>query len=96
METKVCTKCGRELGIDHFKRNAWGIVSVCKECEAATRRQKKEAAQKAENYQKDVEDARMLRLEDFTPRELMLALKKKGYEGKLKYVRVEEVDISKL
>lgn len=96
METKVCSKCGRELSIDNFKRNAWGIVSVCKECEAATRKQKKEAAKKAENYQKDVEDARMLRLKDFTPRELMEELRNRGYEGKLRYVRVEEVDLTKL
>lgn len=35
LKTKVCTKCGRELTLDKFYRNAkcrFGVDSQCKEC----------------------------------------------------------------
>ena len=38
--------------------------------------------------------ARNARLAEFTPRELMAELARRGYEGKLTYTRVEEIDIN--
>jgi hypothetical protein len=35
-------------------------------------------------------------LEDFTPRQLMEELKRRGYTGKLQYVEVKNIDLDKL
>ena len=35
-------------------------------------------------------------LEDFTPRQLMEELKRRGYTGKLQYVEVKNIDLNKL
>ena len=35
-------------------------------------------------------------LSDYTPRELMVELKKRGFTGKLKLIRIDEVDFEKL
>ena len=43
-----------------------------------------------------LEEARRLRLSEFQPRELMIALKKLGYEGTLTYVQRHEIDITKI
>jgi len=34
------------------------------------------------------------RLSEFTPRELMLELKRRGYEGELAFVEVHKIDLS--
>ncbi len=95
-ETRVCKCCGKELPIENFYRNGWGITSYCKECHTVKAREgkmkKKELQQKAE----DADNARKLRLKDFTHRELMEELRNRGYEGKLRYVKVEEIDLSKI
>ena len=35
-------------------------------------------------------------LQEFTPRELILELKRRGYKGELQYVEVHNIDINKL
>jgi hypothetical protein len=35
-------------------------------------------------------------LEDFTPRQLMEELKRRGYTGRLQYVEVKDIDLDKL
>lgn len=32
MDTKVCKECGRELPLTSFKRNRYGVTSLCLEC----------------------------------------------------------------
>jgi hypothetical protein len=48
------------------------------------------------NLEEELANARKLRLADFTPRELMQELKRKGYEGKLTYVETHTIDLSTL
>lgn len=96
METMVCKDCGRELPISKFNVGRWGRLAVCKECCAKRRKEKKE------KRAKDIEDEaimereklRTLRLGDFTPRELMQELARRGYKGKLQFTRVVEIDIN--
>jgi len=98
-ETKACRCCGRELPISNFKPSRWGgRVSVCTECATNKLRENK---QKRINEQKQkVEDVRaenrQLCLNDFTARELMAELKRRGYEGKLVYTETHTIDLSTL
>lgn len=95
-ETKVCKCCGETKPISAFYKNAWGVTNYCTECHNKRAAEGRENKKKLMQAAKDLESARALRLEDFTPRELMAELKRRGYEGTLKFTRVETVDISKL
>ena len=95
-ETRICKVCGRELSINEFAKNGMGITHVCKECVTNRKRSKREETKLLKQQVQDAAKARSLRLKDFTPRELMQELKERGFDGKLKYVRVEEVDLSKM
>lgn len=90
MEQKTCKECGRILPETAFKTTRWGTkASVCTEC--ATKKRKSNSTIKHETA---VNDAKAMRLRDFTPRELMEELARRGYEGKLKYTIVQEIDIN--
>ena len=98
-ETKVCRSCGRELPISNFKLSRWGgRVSVCTEC--ATNKLRENKQKRIDEQKQKVEDVisetRQLCLADFTPRELMAELKRRGYEGKLNYVETHTIDLSTL
>ena len=96
METKVCKCCGRELPVENFAKNAFGYIGVCRECNSKNR---SDAAQKRKQLKQqaiDAINARNLRLQDFTPRELIEELKRRGYEGKLRFVQVQEIDLAKM
>jgi hypothetical protein len=109
METKVCSKCGRELPIENFYTNKSlkdGHDNCCKECKSAysrewaRRRAAKKRAEKIENERVEFEKKYKIYtnkdLAKFTPRELMLELKARGYEGELLFreVKVTEHRIS--
>lgn len=101
MESKICKDCGRELPISYFKKTRYGErVSVCTECATMKMRENKEKKRIAEEISKKEEAQRKadaqatLTLSDFTPRQLMLELKRRGYEGKLTFV--QEIDITTL
>ena len=49
-----------------------------------------------ECLQRQQQEARSLRLRDFQPRELMIELKRRGYEGTLTYTEVKTIDITKV
>ena len=51
---------------------------------------------KRNKIQKLEQKGRQELLQEFTSRELILELKRRGYEGKLQYVEVHNIDISKL
>lgn len=94
METKVCKVCGRELPIEQFAKTHFGVSHTCTECRAKLIAQGRENKKKLASFDKELEAARNARLADFTPRELMTELARRGYEGKLTYTRVEEIDIN--
>lgn len=101
METKICKCCGRELPIEDFSRNHFGPTSVCKDCNHNNRskaRMNYVARKKANepSIEQQVEQAKNMRLEEFTPRELILELKRRGYTGKLTYTQIRVLDIETL
>ena len=95
---KTCKCCGRTLDISNFKKGRWGYVSVCMDCDKQHRAENRQARiDKAKQKVEDMRaETRQLCLADFTPRELMEELKRRGYEGKLSYVETHTIDLSKL
>lgn len=97
METRICKECGRELPIEEFRmtRNKTRC-SVCNTCSESKRMatRKKNRLERENKETAMQQDARKLRLHDFTPRELMVELAERGYKGKLTYTRVGEIDIT--
>lgn len=96
-ETRVCSVCGKEMpisefGIHHAPNGATHIFKMCKSCR--TERIKKGNPKRVETFKKKVEEQRKMRLQDFTPRELMEELARRGYKGSLTYTRVETIDIT--
>lgn len=93
MDTKFCKCCGRELSLDHFKRGRYGYVSVCLDCDKRHRAEKRQA--RIDEQKQKVEDIRaenrQLCLADFTSRELMEELKRRGYEFEMTYTEVHKI-----
>lgn len=113
METKVCKKCGRELPISDFYANNRakdGLGTYCKECsnsisvEYARKRRARKKEEAKENERVEFEKKYKIytnrELAKFTPRELMLELKARGYTGDLLYqeakVTEHRINLSKL
>lgn len=113
METKVCKHCGRELPLENFYVNKslkGGHDNTCKECkntyakEWQKKNREKKKLQAKENERIEFEKKYKIytnrELAKFTPRELMLELKARGYEGELLYreVKVTEhrINLSKI
>ena len=91
-EKKVCNQCGRELPIDEFNRNHYGHVSVCKECSRENGRRTRAGKSEVYELKRQLEEATKKRLEDFTPRQLMEDLKRRGYTFKATYTKVITID----
>ena len=109
IKTKVCPKCGRELSVSKFypnRRAKDGLATYCKECsnaisiECARKRRERKKAEEKENerieFEKKFKVYTNKDLAKFTPRELMLELKARGYFGELLFreVKVTEHRIS--
>lgn len=99
METKVCRKCGRELPITEFYKNKLykdGYMNMCKKCNNAYsneshKKKREQQRQKSLLGGAEVGDKKHKVytnpiLAPFTPRELMLELKARGYVGELLFV----------
>jgi ribosome-binding protein aMBF1 (putative translation factor) len=89
-DKKSCTCCGQVKTLDHFKLTRWGTrVNVCTECANQKARDNKLLKQQEKERFKALEDAkkseRQKMLEQYTPRELMNELARRGYTGELTY-----------
>lgn len=92
--TKVYTRCGRELPIYEFyenKKTKDGHFSECKEC--TKERNKLSRKRRAERFEAIKEAAKKNSISDYTPRELMQSLAKRGFYGILHYDTEVEKDI---
>lgn len=100
IKTKKCSKCGRELTLDNFSKNAKhkdGLQYTCKDCQ-------RESVRKA--YEKRKEKSfgvtplgrvyTNVELAKFQPRELLAELKARGYEWEKMYAPRQEVLYSKV
>lgn len=94
--TQVCKCCGKELPLEMFRVSRLGVHKTCKEC--TKKHQKEGHANKklAEMAQADLAKARNLRLCDFTPRELMVELKRRGYKFRMEYTETHVIDSERL
>ena len=107
----VCDRCGGYFEEEDMTRGRYGIIGICKKCtgeahkEGAAIRKQKLDAQKQELQQLRIEVADLKRqlsertantLEHATGRDLLLELKRRGYEGKFVVVTRKEIDLSKL
>jgi hypothetical protein len=105
IKTKVCRKCGQELPISEFTRKATakdGLQCYCKKCnskvttEYARKRRERKKLEAKENERIEFEKKYKIytnkELAKFTPRELILELKARGYVGTLLF---EEVIVNK-
>jgi hypothetical protein len=84
--------------VENFTRGGFGLLKTCKECKRkkdAEIKGKKKASE-LEDLRRQLQEARALRLKDFKPRELMIELRDRGYEGTLTYVERHTIDISKV
>jgi ribosome-binding protein aMBF1 (putative translation factor) len=89
-DKKSCICCGQVKTLDHFKMTRWGKrVNVCTECANQKARDNKIRKQQEQEMAKAREDAkkseRQKMLEQYTPRELMEELARRGYTGELTY-----------
>lgn len=95
-DTRKCKCCGRELPTSDFSRNRFGLVHICKECAKQHRSAGRKKTNEINDILRQLDDAKTMRLESFTPRELMLELKRRGYEGTLTYTETRTVNITNL
>lgn len=85
-ELRECKCCGKLKPLTMFRKSArGGYTSVCSECV----REKYHAT-----HHKRGQDKRIASLNDYSPRELMEELARRGYKGKLTYTRIETIDIT--
>lgn len=95
-ETKICKYCGKTKPVSEFHTNGQGVTSCCKECHIKKVQEGRKRSNELKHKLDEVEKAKNLRLIDFTPRELMLELKRRGYEGKITYVETHTIDLGAL
>lgn len=102
-ETRVCSCCGKEFPATEFRRigrkgGGYSVLTICQSCmrERQKEGRKKKAEERALLEEKKETDARKLRLQDFTPRELMERLRDLGYVGKLEYTEKHVIDLENI
>lgn len=77
-QTKVCSKCNRELPVSHFHhcyKALDGLQYYCKDCMSEVN---KAIAKKRKNALNQVDDSES-ELSQYTPRQLMEELKRRGF-----------------
>lgn len=93
-EMNTCKCCGTQKPLSEFNKNAWGYKNVCRECENKHRDENRKERKRLREQALDAMNARTLKLNDFSPRELMAELKRRGYDGELTYTRVEKINLA--
>lgn len=91
-QTQVCKCCGRELPLDNFRVSRLGRLHTCMDCTRQNQVKARLDKKLAEENKKKAIDARVLRLCDFSPRELMAELKRRGYKFKMEYTETHIID----
>lgn len=82
---KKCSKCGRELPVSEFWKNAStedGLQTYCKECGNVYAKNRKKTL--GGGLKKIYSNPELVR---FSPRELIAELKARGYTGELKFTQ---------
>ena len=92
IELKKCKCCGKELPLEMFRVSRLGRFHTCNEC--VSRNHKKSIAEKKSAIQVkcEAENARKMRLADFTPREFMAELKRRGFKFTMEYVETHVIN----
>ncbi len=80
-ETKKCKCCGRELPLSEFSSNGLGTLSTCKECIQKKRAATRLKNEKERDFEKELAEAKKMRLADFTATDLMEELANRGIDG---------------
>lgn len=81
-EKKVCAACGQEKPVGEFWKNKWGVTDTCRACAVKKQNEKKKPK---------LEKRRLDKLADYTPRELLVELKRRGYKWEKMVVVTEQV-----
>lgn len=105
METKVCTKCGKELPLNEFyndKMRPDGKKSACRECTNQSQRElrarKKDSETTTIRYapkeeEKTIKECNDCGLDKVPARLLVAELRRRGYRGELELVTIQKVVI---
>ena len=91
-KTQVCKCCGRELPIEEFRVSRLGRDKTCIECTKKNQSIGHAKKREAEQAMADAKNARSLRLKDFTPRELMAELKRRGFKYTMEYTETHIIN----
>lgn len=95
--TKVCARCKQEKPLSEFgvkKRTKDGLNPYCKDCiREYTKELKNKKKERIEQLEL-VEKEGIKNLANYTPRQLIEELSRRGYRGKLRYTY--EIDLEKL
>ena len=95
-ETKRCKCCGRELPLSEFSRNGWGTLNTCKDCVKKKKQEGRASKKMVHDFETELSNAKKMRLSDFTPRDLMEELARRGIEGTMRIpeTRYKEVNLA--
>ena len=91
-EKRTCRVCGRELEIEKFLTSGGKPTHVCRECAAKKKAETWAKKRNNRNLEQELEDAKTMRLSEFTPRELFAEIKRRGYEFKATYTEVHTIN----
>ena len=91
-QTQICKCCGKELPLSAYRSGRLGLLKTCKECVRNHQIQSKLDKKIARIQDNEVENAKKARLADFTPRELMAELKRRGYKFTMEYIETHVIN----
>ena len=104
----ICDRCGGYFEEHEMTRGRYGVIGICKTCtgkahsEGAKKRVESKKAQEQELQDLRIEVAELKRqlkemqantLENIKGRDLLLELKKRGYEGNITVVTRRNIDL---